>query len=56
MADKRRAMSSLGIWAQRLSFTTENAVECVSVMKSYMGKGDYVPSGFTRGLYFRGVE
>jgi len=55
MADKRRATTSLGLWAERLCFTTENALECVAVMKSYMGVGSYVPSGFTRGLYFRGV-
>jgi len=56
MADKRRAISALGLWAERLSFTTENALECVAVMKRYMGLGDYSPSGFTRGLYYRGVE
>ena len=56
MADKSNAVSSIGLWAQRLSFTTENALECVSTMKRYMEQGDYVPSGFTRGLYFRGVE
>jgi len=56
MADKRRATSSLGLWAERLSFTTENALECVTVIKRYMGLGDYVPLGFTRGLYYRGVE
>jgi len=56
MADKRRATSSLGLWAERLSFTTENALECVAVMKRYMGLGDYSPTGFTRGLYYRGVE
>jgi len=56
MADKRRAMTTLGLWAERLSFTTENALECVAVMKRYMGIGGYVPSGFTRGLYFKGVE
>ena len=56
MADKRRATSSLGIWAERLSFTTENAIECVTVMSRYMGTTDYTPSGFTRGMYFRGAE
>ena len=56
MADKLGSISSIGLWAQRLSFTTENALECVAVMKRYMGEGDYVPSGFTRGLYYRGVE
>ena len=56
MADKRRAISSLGIWAERLSFTTENAIECVTVMKRYLGLSDFKPSGLTRGVYFRGVE
>ncbi|MDR0490985.1 MAG: U32 family peptidase [Oscillospiraceae bacterium] len=56
MADKRRATALLGLWAERLSFTTENSVECVAVMKRYLGVGDYEPSGYTRGLYYRGVE
>ena len=56
MADKSNAVNAVGLWAQRLSFTTENAIECVAIMKRYMEQGDYVPSGFTRGLYFRGVE
>ena len=56
MADKRRATASLGLWAERLYFTTENAIECVSVLKRYMNMGSYAPSGFTRGLNYRGVE
>jgi len=56
MADKRRAMASIGLWAERLSFTTENAHECVAIMKRYMGIGDFEPTGYTRGLYYRGVE
>ena len=56
LADKRHATTSLGLWAERLSFTTENAFECVSVMKRYLGKSDFVPTGYTRGLYYRGVE
>ena len=56
MADKRRAIAALGLWAQRLMFTTENALECVAVMKRYMGLSNYTPSGFTRGLYYRGVD
>jgi putative protease len=55
MADKRRAISSLGLWAERLCFTTENAIECVTVMKRYMGLSDFSPPGFTRGMYFRGT-
>ena len=56
MADRRRATSSLGVWAHRLMFTTENAIECVAVLKRYMGMSDYAPSGYMRGLYYRGVE
>jgi len=56
MGDKRHMTASIGLWAERLSFTTENALECVAVMKRYMGLGDYEPAGYTRGLYYRGVE
>jgi len=56
LADKRRTVASLGIWAERLSFTTENAIECVTVMKRYMGLGDFTPTGFTRGMYYRRDE
>ena len=56
LADKRKITAALGLWAERLMFTTENANECVSVMKRYLGRGDYEPATYTRGLYFRGVE
>jgi len=56
MADKRRTVSSLGIWAERLSFTTENAIECVTILKRYMGLNDFKPPGFTRGLYFKSED
>lgn len=52
LGDKRRTTSSLGLWAQRLSFTTENAYECAGILKRYMGKSDFSPSGYMRGLYF----
>jgi len=55
-ADKHHAKSAIGLWAERLSFTTENALECVSVMKRYMGLIEYEPTGYTRGLYYRGIE
>jgi putative protease len=47
---------TLGLWGLRLMFTTENAVECVNVMKRYLALGEYEPGGYTRGLYYRGVE
>jgi len=56
LADKRRTISTLGIWAQRLNFTTENAIECVTVLKRYMGLSDFKPPGFTRGMYYRQEE
>jgi len=56
MADKKRTVSSLGIWAERLYFTTENAIECVTVIKRYMGLSDFTPPGYTRGMYYRQSE
>ena len=56
LADKRRTVSSLGIWAERLHFTTENAIECVTIMKRYMGQSGFTPPGYTRGMYFRQAE
>ena len=56
MADKRRSTASLGLWAERLMFTTENAIECAAVMKRYLGLSSYTPSGYTRGLYYKGVD
>lgn len=56
MADKRQDTSSVGLWAERLLFTTENANECLAVLRRYLGLGDYAPGGFTRGLYYKGVE
>ena len=56
MGDKQSDTDRLGLWATRLSFTTENSRECVAVLKRYMGLGDYEPAGKTRGLYYRGVE
>ncbi|MDR2665491.1 MAG: U32 family peptidase [Oscillospiraceae bacterium] len=56
MADKRQDTSSIGLWAERLLFTTENANECLAVLRRYLGLGDYAPGGFTRGLYYKGVE
>lgn len=56
LADKLRDFQSLGLWAMRLMFTTENARECAEVTARYRNKGHYEPGGFTRGLYYRGVD
>ena len=56
MADKMRDIDRVGVWAARLSFTTENSRECLEILKSYMGLAEASPGGVTRGLYYRGVE
>jgi len=45
-----------GLRYARLRFTTETAVECLRVMRRYLGQIDDVPDGYTRGLFYRGVE
>ena len=56
LADKFADYRRLGLWAQRLMFTTENARECVQAARRYLGQGDWSPNDFTRGLYYRDVE
>ena len=56
LADKSADYRRAGLWAIRLSFTTENGLECAQVLESYRGMGNYTPNGFTRGLYYRDVE
>lgn len=56
LADRQEDYAKLGLWGARLSFTTENPLECVQVMERYMGLGGYEPNGYTRGLYYRGAE
>lgn len=56
LADKAQDWKKAGLRAVRLLFTTENGVECVQVLSAYRGKGNYVPTNFTRGLYYRDVE
>lgn len=56
LADKPQDWKKAGLRAIRLLFTTENGVECVQVLSAYRGKGNYVPTDFTRGLYYRDVE
>jgi putative protease len=56
LADRIDALSRIGLSSLRLSFTTENDVECVHIFKRYLGRGGHSPGGYTRGLYFRGTE
>ena len=56
LADKLEDILGCGLWAGRLTFTTESPRECVMVTKAYQGQSDFRPNGLTRGLYYRGVE
>ena len=56
LADKLDDLKRLGLWAVRLQFTTENAMECAQVLERYQGRGRYQPNDYTRGLYYRNVE
>ena len=56
LADKAGDWARLGLWALRLSFTTENGLECAQVLERYRGEGAYTPTDYTRGLYYRDVE
>ena len=56
LADKSGDYARLGLWGARLMFTTETAIECVSVLERYLGRGHFTPNEYTRGLYYRDVE
>ena len=56
LADRAQDYRRAGLWAIRLNFTTENALECARVLERYRGEGGYVPNNYTRGLYYRDVE
>ena len=56
LLDKLAAFRGLGLWALRLSFTTENAGEVDKVLADWVRGGTFEPGSYTRGLYQRGVE
>lgn len=56
LADKAADYRRIGLWAQRLMFTTENPRECVQVAERYLERGRWEPNEYTRGLYYRDVE
>ena len=56
LADKAADYKRIGLWAQRLLFTTENPRECVQVTQRYLDQGSWSPNEYTRGLYYRDVE
>ena len=56
MLDKKNELRKLGLWALRLSFTTENGAEIDSVLSAWNDKAVFDPGACTRGLYLRGVQ
>ncbi|MBQ7871028.1 MAG: U32 family peptidase [Oscillospiraceae bacterium] len=56
LLDKKEDLRRIGLWALRLSFTTENAAEIDGVLAAWKGDGFFDPGACTRGLYLRGVE
>ena len=56
LLDKLPQLSGLGLWALRLSFTTEHADEVSALLREIPRGGSFEPATCTRGLYTRGVE
>ncbi len=56
LLDRKEDLRKLGMWALRLSFTTENVSEIDNALSAWDGKAFFEPGSCTRGLYLRGVE
>ena len=55
-ADRLSELQTLGLWALRLSFTTENDQQVNAILEEYAKGGTFDPGVYTRGLYLRGVD
>ena len=57
LANRAIDYSHLGLWAVRLSFTTESPGQCAGILRAYMGTEEMPqPNDHTRGLYYRDVN
>ena len=54
--DRQDDLSRLGLWAIRLSFTTENPKEVDLILASALRPTPFDPGACTRGLYLRGLD
>ena len=54
--DRQHDLGKLGLWAIRLSFTTENPREVDQILAAYQKPVPFDPGACTRGLYLRGLE
>ena len=56
LADKKADWQQTGVTYARLSFLRESNRECAQIFLAYRTGEGQAPEGFTRGLYYRGVE
>ena len=54
--DRQDDFAKLGLWANRLYFTTENPREVDQILSAYLDPRPFDPGAFTRGLYLRGLD
>ena len=54
--DRQDELARLGIWAGRLSFTTENSREVDQILSDFQRSAEFDPGACTRGLYLRGID
>ena len=54
--DRQSDLARLGLWANRLYFTTENPKEVDMVLASLRNPPPFDPGKSTRGLYLRGLD
>jgi len=54
--DRQDDLSRLGLWATRLSFTTENPREVDRILTAVTNPAPFDPGAATRGLYLRGLD
>ena len=55
LADKAD-WKTAGLTYARLAFLRETPADCAQVFRAYRTGAGEAPAGFTRGLYYRGVE
>ena len=56
LADKAADWTRVGAAYARLTFLRESPSDCLRVLEAYQTGAGEPPDGFTRGLYYRGVE
>ena len=54
--DRREDLSHVGVWANRMYFTTENPREVDQILSAWENPMPFDPGACTRGLYLRGLD